>query len=85
MIDKNLASGLLARNVEADPFVLSTGVDRVALDFATPKTRWLKRLSLAEARRYYAEGQFDEGSVGPEISAMRVSQARRHSPGHHGS
>jgi len=70
VIDKDLASSVLARNVGAELFVLSTGVDRVALDFATPKARWLDRLSLTEARQHYAEGQFDEGSMGPKIRAI---------------
>lgn len=70
VIDKDLASSLLARSIGADLFMLSTSVDRVALDFNTPRQRWLDRLTLSDARRYYAEGQFDRGSMGPKIKAL---------------
>ena len=43
MIDKDLASSLLARSIGADLFLLSTGVERVAIDFNTPRQRWLDR------------------------------------------
>lgn len=70
VIDKDLASALLATNLQADLFVISTGVDRIALDFGTPKQRALDRLSLTEAKRYLAEGQFPEGSMGPKVRAI---------------
>ena len=78
VIDKDLASSLLARAIGADLFLLSTGVERVAIDFNTPRQRWLDRMSLSEARRYSAEDQFDKGSMGPKISsALRISRRRR--------
>ena len=70
VIDKDLASSLLARSIGADLFMLSTGVERVAIDFNTPRQRWLDRMTVAEARRYYAEDQFDKGSMGPKIQAL---------------
>ncbi len=70
VIDKDLASSLLARSIGADLFMLSTGVERVAIDFNTPRQRWLDRLSLSEARRFHAEDQFDKGSMGPKIQAL---------------
>jgi len=70
VIDKDLASSLLARSIGADLFMLSTGVERVAIDFNTPRQRWLDRLSVSDARRYYAEDQFDKGSMGPKIQAL---------------
>ena len=70
VIDKDLASSLLARAIGADLFLLSTGVERVAIDFNTPRQRWLDRMSLSEARRYSAEDQFDKGSMGPKIQAL---------------
>ena len=70
VIDKDLASSLLARSIGADLFLLSTGVERVAIDFNTPRQRWLDRMSVSEARRYYAEDQFDKGSMGPKIQAL---------------
>jgi carbamate kinase len=70
VIDKDLASSLLARSIGADLFVLATGVDRVALGFNTPHQRWLDRLSLAEARQYHDADEFDKGSMGPKIKAV---------------
>ncbi len=70
VIDKDLASSLLARSMEADLLVLPTGVEKVALDFNKPTQRWLDRMSLAEARRHLAEDQFDKGSMGPKITAL---------------
>ena len=46
--------------------VLPTGVEKVAIDFNKPTQRWLDRMTLAEARRYTAEDQFDKGSMGPK-------------------
>ncbi len=70
VIDKDLASGLLARAIGADLFVLATGVERVALGFNTPRQRWLDRMTLAEARRHDAAEEFDKGSMGPKIKAL---------------
>jgi carbamate kinase len=70
VIDKDLASSLLARSIGADLFMLSTGVERVAVNFNTPEQRWLDRMTVADARRYYAEDQFDKGSMGPKIQAL---------------
>jgi carbamate kinase len=70
VIDKDLASSLLARSIGADLFVLATGVERVALGFNTPQQRWLDQLTLADARRYHAADEFDKGSMGPKISAL---------------
>ena len=70
VIDKDLASSLLARSLGADALVLPTGVEKVALDYNKPSQRWVDRMSLAEARRHYAEDQFDKGSMGPKIAAL---------------
>lgn len=70
VIDKDLASSLLARAIEADLFVLATGVERVAIGFNTPRQRWLERMTLAEAREHLAADEFDEGSMGPKIRAL---------------
>ena len=70
VIDKDLASGLLARSMEADILVLPTGVEKVALDFGKPTQRWLDRMTLAEARQHQADNQFDPGSMGPKIAAL---------------
>jgi len=69
VIDKDFASMLLALNIEAELFVILTGVDRVSIDFGKPTQRDLERMTVSEARRYYQEGQFPAGSMGPKILA----------------
>ena len=69
VIDKDLASCLLAKNLQADLFIISTGVDKVAVDFKKPTQRELDKLTVAEAKKYLAEGQFPAGSMGPKIEA----------------
>ena len=70
VIDKDFASSLLARDMRADLLMVSTGVEKVAINFNTPQQRWLDRLTLAEATQLYAEDQFDPGSMGPKIKAV---------------
>lgn len=70
VIDKDFASSLLARDVGAELFVVSTGVEKVAINFGKPDQRWLDRMTLAEAQRYLSEGQFPHGSMGPKIEAI---------------
>ena len=69
VIDKDLASCLLAKNLKADLFIISTGVDKVAVDYKKPTQRELDKLTVAEAKKYLAEGQFPAGSMGPKIEA----------------
>ena len=70
VIDKDLASSLLARTMHADALILPTGIEKVALDFNKPTQRWLDSMTLAEARRHQAEDQFDAGSMGPKVAAL---------------
>jgi carbamate kinase len=70
VIDKDLASSLLAREIGADLLVLATGVERVAIGFNTPQQRWLDRMTVAEARRHHAADEFDRGSMGPKVQAL---------------
>lgn len=70
VIDKDLASSLLARGIGADLLMVSTGVEKVAVDFNKPTQRWLDRMTVAEAKRHYADDQFDKGSMGPKIQAV---------------
>jgi len=70
VIDKDHASSLLARNIQADLFLISTAVEQVALNYGRPDQRWLPRLTLAEARRFHQEGHFPAGSMGPKIQAI---------------
>jgi carbamate kinase len=70
VIDKDFASALLAIELGADVFMISTAVAQVALDWGRPEQRWLDRLTLSEARRYLAEGShFAAGSMQPKIEA----------------
>lgn len=69
VIDKDLASALLAASLKIPLLVLSTGVEQVAIHFRQPDQRFLDRLSLDDARRYLAEGEFPKGSMGPKLEA----------------
>jgi carbamate kinase len=70
VIDKDLASSLLAVSLRSDLFVVSTNVCKVYLEFKKPGQRAVDRLSLADARRHLAEGQFGRGSMAPKIEAI---------------
>lgn len=69
VIDKDATSALLAAALGADELIVTTGVERIALDWGTPHHRELTRLDAAEARRHLADGQFPEGSMGPKVRA----------------
>ena len=70
VIDKDHASSLLATELRADQFVITTAVCQVFLDYRKPGQRALSRLTTDEARRHLAEGQFGEGSMAPKIRAV---------------
>jgi carbamate kinase len=70
VIDKDLASSLLASELHADLLLISTAVERVALNFKKPGQRDLERITLSEAKQYYKEGHFAKGSMGPKIQAV---------------
>ena len=70
VIDKDHASALLATDLQADLFVISTAVEKVALNYKKPDQRWLEHMTLAEAKRYLAEGHFAPGSMMPKIEAV---------------
>ena len=71
VIDKDFASSLLAQNIKADLFVISTAVEKVALNFGKPDQKWLDKMTLAEAKSYLAEGiHFAKGSMAPKIQAI---------------
>lgn len=69
VIDKDRASALLAWELEAELFLISTSVSHVELDYGTPSARPLHRMNVDEARRYLREGHFAPGSMGPKIEA----------------
>ena len=71
VIDKDYASSLLAQQIKADLFVISTAVEKVAIHFGKPEQQWLDRMTLAEAKQYLAEGtHFAQGSMAPKIQAI---------------
>jgi len=71
VIDKDRASALLAISLRADLFLISTAVEKVALNWGTPEQRWVDRMTLAEAKQYLAEGShFAAGSMRPKIEAI---------------
>ncbi len=70
VIDKDFASALLANRIDADLFVISTAVEKVALNFGKPNEQWLDKMTLDEAKAYLAEGiHFAKGSMAPKIQA----------------
>jgi carbamate kinase len=71
VIDKDFASSLLAQLVKADLFLISTAVEKVALNYGKPDQKWLDRITLSEAKAYLAEGKhFAKGSMAPKIQAI---------------
>jgi carbamate kinase len=71
VIDKDFASSLLARQIKADLFVISTAVEKVAINFGKPEQHWLDKMTLSEAKKYLAEGtHFAKGSMAPKIQAI---------------
>jgi carbamate kinase len=70
VIDKDYASSLLAQSIHADLFLISTAVEKVALNYGKPDQQWLDRMTVSEAKRYLAEGtHFARGSMAPKIQA----------------
>jgi len=69
VIDKDLASACLAKEVGVDFFVIATDVEGVALNFGQPDQRYLSVVSLAEAARYIVEGRFSAGAMLPKVEA----------------
>jgi carbamate kinase len=71
VIDKDYASSLLARAIKADLFLISTAVEKVAINFGKPNEKWLDRMTLDQAKKYLTEGiHFAKGSMAPKIQAI---------------
>ena len=70
VIDKDRASSLLAAELKADLLLISTAVEKVAINFNKPDQKWLDKMTLSEAKQYYKEGHFLSGSMGPKIEAI---------------
>src|SRR5881296_4515561 len=70
VIDKDLAAAVLARGLGWTHLVIASDVPQVAVDFGTPSQRFLDRLTVAEAKKHLAAGQFPPGSMGPKVEAV---------------
>jgi carbamate kinase len=78
VIDKDYASARLAADLDADLFIILTGVPKIALDFGKPTQRFVDQMTVAEAEKYMAEGHFPAGSMGPKVdSAMQFVRAAK--------
>ncbi|MCK9212690.1 MAG: carbamate kinase [Ignavibacteriaceae bacterium] len=69
VIDKDLASALLANQIGADAFFILTDVAKVSINFQKPNAKELDKLSVRQATRYLKAGEFGSGSMGPKIQA----------------
>ena len=69
VIERDLAAGKLAELLDADMLVILTSVDKVCLNYGKEDEIKLDTLSLADARKYLAEGQFEAGTMAPKIEA----------------
>ncbi len=70
VIDKDRVSSLLAADIKADVYLIPTGVERIAVNFGKPNQEWLSTLTVAEAEKYKAEGQFPAGSMLPKVESL---------------
>jgi carbamate kinase len=70
VIDKDLASAVLAGEIKADAFVIASDVPGVSINWLKPQQQQLRNVQLAELERYMAEGHFPAGSMGPKVQAI---------------
>lgn len=71
VIDKDLASGLLATALDASLLLITTSVEKAALHFGTPKQKWIDTITVDDAKGYLAEGiHFGRGSMEPKVQAI---------------
>jgi carbamate kinase len=69
VIDKDFTASLLAYNLNAELFMILTGVESVCVDFGKPEQRSVAEMTVTEAKGWLEEGQFPAGSMGPKIAA----------------
>ncbi|MCR4897096.1 MAG: carbamate kinase [Lachnospiraceae bacterium] len=69
VIEKDAIAGLLAEKLSSDELLILTGVDHVFLHFGTPEQTPIESMTVAQAREYIAQGQFEEGTMLPKIEA----------------
>ena len=69
VIDKDFASALLAKELDADFLIILTAVEKVALNYGKPDEKWLDDVTVDEAKQYVEEGHFAPGSMLPKVQA----------------
>lgn len=69
VIDKDFASCLLAKQIDADMLIILTAVEKVAINFGKENEQWLDDLTVSQAKQYIEEGQFAAGSMLPKVQA----------------
>lgn len=69
VVDKDRTASLLGQRLGAETFIVLTGVERVAINFGKPNQKDLDFMSVSQAKKYLAEGQFPPGSMGPKIES----------------
>lgn len=69
VVDKDLAAAMLANSINERLFIIATDVENVCVDFNKPTQRPLGKIPLSEAKKYYEQGQFPPGSMGPKVLA----------------
>ena len=69
VIDKDLGSAVIGTEIGADILSIFTSVDKVAINFHKPNQKLIDKMTVSEAKKYLADGQFPEGSMGPKIKA----------------
>lgn len=70
VIDKDFASALLASQIGADMFLVTTAVPQIALNYNQPDQTWIDKMTLAEAKAYMEQGHFAKGSMEPKVQAI---------------
>lgn len=70
VIDKDLASSVLAREINADIFIVASDVEGAAVDWGKPEQRILRKVALSEIKEYVEAGHFPAGSMGPKVDAV---------------
>jgi len=69
VIDKDFASCLIAKDLNADYLIILTAVEKVAINFGKENEQWLSNITVDEAKRYISEGHFAPGSMLPKVEA----------------
>ena len=78
VIDKDYASEKLAELIDADMLIILTAVEKVAVNFKKPDEKWLSQMTVEEAQKYSAEGQFAPGSMLPKVQAcVQFAQSKK--------